>query len=540
MNPEQGVSVGSEGRPVARQGAERSVIVRNVLANWIWYLLVVASGFVLPRFIDRSHGAELLGVWDFSWSLVAYISLLALAVSSAVQRYVAKYRAIGDWDALNATTNTCLVLLLASSVVGLAVTVGLAALVPRLLPAAGADAMVAARRVVLVLGLCCAIQMPGGVFNAVVTGYERFDVFNIIRGIRDFLLLVVMIALLFAGYGIVALACAKLCAEMLGYVAMLAAARRLCPQLLISLRLFRWDVAKQMVGFGGKSILQDLARSGVYQGNSLLLGYFLGPAALAVFSRQRALVMHVMRFIKQYAHVFIPSSSALYARRDVAALQTLVIQSSKYALYVTLPIMLVLLIMGDLLVQVWMGAAYRAHGVLAILTVGHLLSVPQQGTYMILVGMGKHALPALADLAAMLVSIGLCITILGLSDGSMAGVAVAIAVPVALSGGVFVPLYACRVLDLSVRRYVRGTLPGPALTAIPFVGAILPARLLFDGSPWLALGVGLGVGGSVLAITYWRWVLPPSLKSRITHNVLQLGRRTADEEGKAPVSSAGS
>ena len=183
-------SLGKNEHVVAEQPAKQNVIARNVAANWIWYSLVVVSGFILPRFIDETHGAELLGVWDFAWSLIAYVSLLALAVGSSVQRYVAKYRAVEDWDSLNSTVNTCLALLTASSIVGLVATGMLAAAVPHLLPAAGSDAIFAARRVIIILGVCCAMQMPGGVFNAVVTGYERFDIFNVVRGAREMTLAV--------------------------------------------------------------------------------------------------------------------------------------------------------------------------------------------------------------------------------------------------------------------------------------------------------------------------------------------------------------
>src|SRR5688572_29071321 len=112
----------------------RNIILRSVSANWLWYFLVLISGFLLPRFIDRKQGGELLGVWDLGWSLTVYISLLALGVASAVNRYVARFRALADWDGLNATINSCLAVLMISAALGFIAAIGFAMCMPWLLP----------------------------------------------------------------------------------------------------------------------------------------------------------------------------------------------------------------------------------------------------------------------------------------------------------------------------------------------------------------------------------------------------------------------
>jgi len=52
----------------------------------------------MPRMIDQRLGQELLGVWDFAWSLVHYFEFIQMGLTSSVNRYVAKYRAVGDMD----------------------------------------------------------------------------------------------------------------------------------------------------------------------------------------------------------------------------------------------------------------------------------------------------------------------------------------------------------------------------------------------------------------------------------------------------------
>jgi len=371
-----------------------------------------------------------------------------------------------------------------------------------------------ARWVVFLLCASAAVQMPASVFNAVITGYERYDVLNLLRGVRDLVVLVVMGALLIMGQSLVALAWVTLLGEIVLWVANWVAARRLCRPLRLSVSSCHWSTAREVIGFGFRAVLQTVARTGLYQVNSLFVAFFLGPAVLAVYARQRALVMHLWRFVKQYAQVFIPASSALDARADTAALQRLLTQSSKYGLYVTLPATVLLLVMGGPLLNVWMGPSYEAPLVLGVLAVAHLLAVPQLGAFSILLGMGRHGWPAVFELVAAGIGIAAGLIVLGPLQGGTVGAAATLALPIAVNGGIVLPAYACRVLQLSWQDYLRAVVPGPVLAGLPFTCCLVLARLGFPDTPPVALMAGAGAGGVVTVAVYWRWVVPGAWKAR--------------------------
>lgn len=507
--------------PISPDGDKSAAVpgastARNVLANWIWYFLVLVSGFVLPRLMSDHLGRELLGVWDLGWSVVFYVRWLHLGVTASVNRYVARHRALADWDGLNHTVNTSLALLLTACGIGFLLGAVFAWFVPVMLPGQSAELVRSARHVVLLLCATAALQLPGGVFNAVITGCQRFDLLSIIRGARDGAVMIAIIVLLLGGHGLVPAACAVLTCEVLSSIAKVVVARRLCSQLRFSPSLCNAATARTLVVFGGKTVAQGFSRGSLYQVNSLLVAWFLGPATLAIFTRQRALVVHALRFMKQYAQVFIPRSSVLDAGGDAEALQALLITSTRYGLYMTLPIMLLLLVMGGPLLNVWMGADYQAPVVLAILAVGHLLIVPQQSVYSILMGMDRHGRPALYDLAAFVVSVVLGLVLMAppLQMGMM-GAAIAVSAPLALSSGIVMPIHACRLLKLGARQYLRRVLPGPLLASIPFLCSLVLARVAWSGNPSHALLFGTLIGGSITVCVYCRWVIPPSLRNRL-------------------------
>ncbi|MBN1346199.1 MAG: oligosaccharide flippase family protein [Phycisphaerae bacterium] len=505
-------------------------MTRSVLANWIGYVVVLVWGFVVPRLIDTYRGPVALGLWDFGWSLLVYIDLLSIGVVSAVNRYVARYRAVSDWGALNATVNSSLVLLSLSFLLGIVATVAFVLLVPWLLPDVSGAQVVTAQWVVTLLAASATLRLLFGVFNGVITGFERFDLLNVIRGGGDALVFVGSIILLVKGLGVAALAGLVLGMEVVTDVARYVVARRVCRSLRISPRLARREVVRELVGFGGKTVLQSMARSGLYQLNSILVAYFLGPATLAVYSRQRSLVLQGMRFLKQYSQVFIPTSSWLHARSDEKALRELLIDTSRYGFYISLPITALLVIMGGPLLDLWMGADYRAPLVLGVLALGHALSLPQQGVFSVLMGMGRHGLASLMELGGAVVGIGLGFLALGPLGWGMVGAAAAVAVPVSLVGGVLLPMYGCWLLGMPLGRYVKSVAVGPMLAIVPFAGCLLLARHLRPEAPLASLGIGVLSGGVVLAGVYWIWVVPMALRARIL-GMLGMGGRSGDASG---------
>jgi O-antigen/teichoic acid export membrane protein len=515
-NPAQtkGPTSGGAGIPPDRP-THRSSVLRNVGTNWIVYFVVLVTGLVIPRLIDIKEGQELLGVWDFGWSLVAYVALLSLGVVSAVNRYVARYTAVQDWEGLNTAVNSALALFLGSFGIGVLLSLVFVALVPVLLHQADPANISVARWTIRLLTLAASMKLPIGAIEGVLTGHERYDLLNMVRAGREITSVVAMSWLLINGFGLEAIAALHLVAEIAAGGVKVAVVRRICPELRFAPSWVRRAMLVEMLGFGGKTLLQGFARTGLYQLNTILVAYFLGPIVLAVYSRQRALVLHAVRFLKKYSLVFVPTSGRLDAKGDTAGLQDLLMTTSRYGFHIALPIIALFLVMGGPLLEVWMGPVYKAPWILAVLALGHTLALPQESAYSILVGMGRHGYPSLIELVAAVCGVGLCAVALGALGGGMLSAALAVAIPVTVAGGLVAPWYACRLLRLSVWRYARAAMVAPVLAVLPFVVALLIARWAWPDSAFRALMYGVGAGGVVLAAVYWVWVVPPSLRAKV-------------------------
>jgi len=523
-------NIGTAPTPTAAPPPRRPSAARNVAANWIWYLLVLASGFIIPRLVSDYLGKSLLGVWVLGWSFVFFVRWLHMGLTSSVSRYVARDRELANWDALNQTVNTSLAILSGACVLGFAVAAGCSYLVPSLLPDdATPDLIRTARWVVVLLSLTAALQLPGGVFNAVITGCERFDVLNIIRVVRDGGVLLAIVFLLRDGHGLISVAVAVLVGEVSGDLSKWIAALRICPQIRLRPEHVDTKAARQLLTYGGKTVAQGLARGSLYEVNHLMVLNMLGgPAMLAIYSRQTALLKHALRFMKQYAQVFIPRSSAYDAAADRAAQRSLLVTTTRIGLYFSLPIVLLLCILGDHLVTLWMGPGFTAQPVLIVIAIGHLFMIPQQGAYSVLMGQNRHGRIAIIDWYGVVLGVVLAWVLIALFDLGMLGAAIGLAVPVALTGGVVMPIIACNACELPLTQYLRRIGWGPLLANIPLALSFAISRAWLDGF-WIA--VGAGVGGLITIPICWRMVVPAEMRSRILG---KLGIHRAANQSAAP------
>lgn len=491
----------------------------NVLASWAGHFVFIIAGFIMPRLIDRNIGHESLGVWDFAWSLVAYFGLAQSGLVSSVNRYVAKYRAAGDTAGINCVVSsaTCVLSVLAVAVFALTVVVTIA--VPSLLSSRLGEHMVDAQWVIFLLGVSLTIQMVLSGFGGVVTGCHRWDLHNAIHAGGYAVTVAGMISVIMLGGGLRGLALVTLCGDAMGRVVRTWFAYRVCPNLHVGVRYANWSTIRRLGVFGGKTLIPHVGSLLMLQTIAVLIVVYLGPGALALYARPRALIRHATSLVEKFAHVLTPTASSLQAMHDQQALSRLLIRATQISMCITLPLTLIFLLMGDYILLLWMGPAYQQHLVLAILAVGYFAWIIQLPVRDFLVGLNAHGRPGLANFFAGVCAAGMAFVTLGPLRWGLPGAALAVAIPLTIVNGVYVPIYVCRRLKISVWRYAYESARVPAFCSVPFALCLFGARMVFVDRPLAALIAGCVTGGCVLFLLYWRSVLPISLKKCVIARV---------------------
>jgi O-antigen/teichoic acid export membrane protein len=493
----------------------RDRLASNVLFMWGSHAVFIAAGFILPRMIDRHLGPELLGVWDFCWSLVTYFQLVQIGVASSVNRYVATCRAAGDAAGMNRIASSAVFLLGISGLLVMGLTLGSSLLLPAWFGNRLGPNVNEAQWVVLFLGGVVCAQVSSSGFSGILTGCHRWEVHNINRSGWHALTITSMIIALLLGRGLRTLAVIMLVGEVLSDVRLYLLAHRVCEGLRVRLSLVRRQTIRDLFVFGGKTLIPGISKMLLDQTTSMLVLASLGPVSLAVFSRPRSLVYQLDILVRKMAMTLVPVTSSLQGTGDTAGIRDLVIKSTRYAFYMAMPMVLVLVFFGGPVMRLWMGSSYADGLVPGILAAGYLAVLVQLPALSVLAGLNAHGRAGVGRLVASLCSVGLNVLVLKHFHWGLVGTAVAVSLPLTILNAVDIPLLLCRRVGLSYGEYLLSVVVWPVLHMLPFAACLVATRLIFPSRPLTSLLAGGTAAAAALAIVYWRCVLPDRIKSAI-------------------------
>jgi len=465
--------------------------------------------------IDRRLGQESLGIWDFAWSLVTYFDWVNAGIGSSVQSYVARYRAEGNADGVNRVVSTAAFLLGVAALLAVGLTTAASLLLPSLFGYRLGPNVREAQWIVLFLGATVGSGIFAGAFRGVLTGCHRWGLHNVNTSGWYAATVAAMIIALLAGGGLRILAAITFAGQALGDLRSLILAHRVFEGLRLRPSHVRWLMVRELFAFGGKSLIPNVSNLLLNQTTSILIVCYLGPAALALYSRPRGLVNHVYALINKYASVVTPIISSLESERNLDGIRDLLIKAVRYSLYMALPMILVLVFFGGTLMRVWMGARYANGLIPAILALGSLAPMSQIPVLKTLQGLNAHGRAGISQFAASLCSAGLTFLALGPLGLGTVWAAVAVTVPVTIVNLVYLPPLVCRRVGLGLKQYFLSVAVGPMMRVFPFAACLLVARLVFPGEPLLGLVWGGLAGSAVLAALYWRYVLPKGMCAKI-------------------------
>jgi len=493
----------------------------NTFVSWSSHLVLVVSGFIMPRLMGQELGQDQLGSWDFCWTFITYLKFAGIGVGSASNRYVAKYRAENNLDALSRLVSSVVVIQL---VVGISLTIATIAIVyaiPIYLSEKLAENLVPIQYVTFFLGISLAINMFFSASRGVLTGYHRWDLHNGLTACYSVLSIVLMMIMLFSGYGIVGMAQAYLLNTIIFEVLRVYITNRFCKGFSISLSLASKEQCWKLIGFSSKNKLITLPPIFILQSVNFMIVSALGLSALAVFARSLALTRHITTFMSKFTMMLTPSISSMLADNQKKELNLFYLTTTKLSFAFTLPLVIFLGVFGDQIILWWMGPAYVNHTMTIILALGVLLPASQDSSLRLLMGMNVHGKISIYVLVVVLVTF-LCFYAYYHEQGfSLEAAAFSLVVPMNLAKGILIPIYTCKKLNLNIFSYLYNSILIPILAVIPFAGLVFLARFLFSHGNFNLSWISLCSAVVVLTVSYCFLILTKSQRKKIIKIIMK-------------------
>lgn len=446
---------------------DRRRLLVNAAANALGFVFQVIVTFYLAPLLVRGLGHERYGLWSLVDSILAYLTLLDLGVAASVVRYVARFDASGDRTNLNKIFSTSLCLFTAAGAVAFLLALAAAGLIA--LCNVPPELLGEVQGMMLLLGVNLAIGLPFGVFASVLDGLGRFPAKTAVRTVGLLLRSGLMLFILAHGGGLLELAVIITVCNLAEHLGMAVAAWCYLPHLRFSLRLADRETFRTIRGYSLDAFVTMVAGRIMFQTDALVIGSFLGPGPITPFALANRLVDYAKNSLRTTTTALTPLVSAAEARQDGESIRRVLLDVTRWILWIVVPIQLGLLLLGHSFQTLWLGAenAEASYRTLLILSIPLSLAMAQSVASRIFYGTGR--LRWFTRLVVGEAIANLVLSLLLVGPLGIEGVALGTAIPNVI-GSILTTAYACRVVEVNGWEYVRRSFLGPiVLGVVPLV-----------------------------------------------------------------------
>lgn len=489
------------------------LIARNVSTRYVAIFVDGVIGLVLLPYNVSHLGRAAYGLLALTTSVTWFFGVLDLGYGSALVKFIAQYRAKRDRDALNEIVSTVGVMFGGLGILCFGAMALVAWRVASLFNIDPGDVRTA-QYLLLIIGAYLSLRFPLAIFGAVVNGFQRYYLNNIVSISTSLLVAAVNVGVLSAGHGLVALVAATTAVRVGTLGLFTLNAYRAFPGLRVRASLFRRSRLREVTGFSVYMFVLDCAAKVNYSSDTMVIGAMLNTTAIAVWAVGQRLSVLAQQLTGQLNDALFPNVVDSHAgdRRD--RLQLILLHGTKLSLALAAPLCLGLIGVASALIHSWVGPQFTEGVVPAqILLAVVVIRISTASANLILKGTGGHQLLAYTNAATAVVNVVLSIALV--RPLGLVGVALGTLIPVAASAAFVLYPAACRRVGLPIVRPLIESIwpalwPAVIMTALLWLGQDLPPgglvgvalRLAAGGLIYLGLFLGLAIRGDERRF-YW-------------------------------------
>lgn len=328
-------------------------IIKNVFYGFLTWILPLGLSFAATPLIVRTLGDADYGIYALVIGFIGYS--FTFSIGRAITKYIAEYRANGESEKIREVTSATFFINIAVGIFGVLV-ISLSAnwLVRDVfkIEEAAQNKSVLAMYIAALIIFC---TMLNQVFNAVLQGIHRFDVYSKIFNISSFALLLGNILLVLLGYGLLYLLGWNLLITILtsGFIAVVA--KRLLPEFGISFRL-KSETVKLVLKYSSGIIGYQILANFILLFERGWITRQLGSESLTHYVVPMSLGMYIHGFISSLMLVVFPLASEL--KDDKEKLLRLYLKATKIACFLVVFMAATLIVDSRAFLTIYMGAAF--------------------------------------------------------------------------------------------------------------------------------------------------------------------------------------
>lgn len=453
-------------------------MTKNIFSSWSAYAIRMVIAFFFVPYITSVFGDARYGVWVIIFQTINYFFLLDVGLSSALTRFISRHLSKDDYPAINRILNSANLayLLLGTLVIGgvyLFVTFFF-----EYFKISDASLIEEGRSALLILGLYMGFSFYLFPFGNTLGSFQRYDLANVLNIIEESVRVVLMVLLLRAGYGLVALALTILTMSVLKHLAGMVVLRRLHPRTSMRLSLADRQSLQGLLGYSRISFGITIGWLVIFNSDSFFLGMLTSSAAAGIYNPGAQLMHHLRNVINAVGTPLIPAVSHLEAAGDMAGIRRIYLKALRYVSYFSFAFTVGVVVFAPAFVRLWLPAEFAPTSlVMVILALSSAVFLPQIIGNSILFGVDKHRYILQVLVGEVLIKIVLSIILV--PRYGITGMALAAAVPQLLLYTTAYPYLLSKAVSIRPARILATSLSsGLIAVMVCYPVALLTERLL--------------------------------------------------------------
>ena len=483
----------------------------NALSSWLSLAVSVAIGFLLTPFVVHNLGKTGYGIWVLVGSFVGYYGLLNLGVTSATTRYIARYTAQKDSDALNSVASTALVMFTGTGILAILLSFALAPVLADFCSVAD-ERREAFVKLVRIIGVTTGIGFPSSVLGSLVTARERYVARNTVVIVRELLRAGATVLFVTLGWGLLGVGLASLLATAVGVASNIILAKVYANDVQLRLTHANFNTLRMLLLYGGVMtviVVADIMRHNL---DSLVIAKWIGVSSVGIYGIAATIMRYSSRLVVTGMGVLTPRFAALEGENDQKQLQRLLVKALTISSFLSFGACLAAIVFGKQFILWWVGGDFsEAVPVLWILSPGVACALAQNPAIVFMYALNKHHFYAVATIVEAVANLTLSIILV--RRYGIVGVALGTLVPMLIVKILVMPVYVSRVAGVNLRRYVESLLPS-AVAAIAIGLGAYSLGIVTRGTTTLHVMLLSGMCTAALYVGTWSLIMrvhrPPS------------------------------
>jgi O-antigen/teichoic acid export membrane protein len=491
-----------------------TTFAKNSAANVARMGTTSLIAILLPAYLTHHLPVQTYGAWVLILQLGAYVGYLDFGVQTAVAKYIAEYEAKGDYDGCGRCASVGLWIMLAASVLGIFLTLGLAWWVPELFKNMPATLYRDVRLSILFVGISLAIKLAASVFSAIFLGLQRYQVPMVTDVVSKLLYAIVLCAAVFLHSSLAVMGAVAAAVNLFSALLQVVAWRKLANHIHVTLHAIDFTMVKQMLSYCAVLTIWSVCMLFVSGIDITVVGHY-AFSEVAFYSIAASPTNFILMVIGAVLSPLLPAASALSIERSPREMGDILLRTTRYSTILMLLSGLPILVGGYWILRLWVGTTYAVNSVqfLRILLLANILRNLCAPYATMVVATARQRFATAAALTEGVVNLVASIWLAkhigatGVAIGTLLGSLASVAMNFGVSMHYTRNLAISR-LDLFVKGLLR-----PAIMAIP--SALLLPYWWLSGAPAISLQLWLAWGSTSLALTWFASMTAEDRKSLI-------------------------